>query len=81
MWHTVIWCVVTKVAEECADFFISEGSETEKVVGCVGKWGMKMHRREWVWPVRNVNGRKIGGVTVGPEVNLSEQEEVHQIHV
>ena len=34
-----------------------------------------------MWPIRNVNGRKIGGVTVGPEeVNL-EQEEVCQIHV
>jgi len=61
IWHSVIWCVVTKVSEECADLFIStEGSETEKVVGCVGKRGMKMHRRAWVWPIRNVNGRKIG---------------------
>lgn len=35
-----------------------------------------------MWPIRNLIGRKIGGVTVGPEeVNLSEQEEVNQIHV
>jgi hypothetical protein len=82
MWHSVIWCVVTKVSEECADFISNEGSETGKVVGCVGKRGMKMHRRGLVWPIRNVNGRKIGGVTVGPEeVNLSEQEEVYQIRV
>jgi hypothetical protein len=83
MWHSVIWCVAAKVSEESADFFIgTEGSEAEKVVGWVGKRGMKMHRRGRVWPIRNVSGRKIGGVTVGPaEVNLSEQEEMYQIHV
>jgi hypothetical protein len=43
MWHIAISFVVPSVSEECAAPFISaEGNETEKVVGCVEKRGIKM---------------------------------------
>jgi hypothetical protein len=46
------------------------------MVGGVGKRNKNASQR-MVWPIRNVNGRKIGVVTLGPEaVNLFEQEEV-----
>jgi hypothetical protein len=46
MWHIAISFVIYSVSEECAASFIStEGSETEKVVGCVEKGNKNVSQR------------------------------------